>query len=1078
MIIKKLEKKEPKYYLDKNGDFVIENYNFSKPFANFFPGIAGKYGIPLWVFYVNRSQCIISFGTQNKDHSILEFYPANKAWHFVSSLGFRTFLKIIKNSEIILYEPFNNNCINIKFQLSNRLFINSWSLKFEEINFSLGIKTEVEFFTIPNDRYGGLVRILTLTNLKNQSLNLQLLDGLPQIIPYALRNLFLKKLSRTIEAWIKAEVIKNNLVIYKLDTDPEDKSEVIHIKGLNFYLSFDQDEIKKDYPHIIIEPNLIFSSITDFSFPWRFCETKGFSLPNSQIIASKTPCGFSFLKFTLKNKEQKVLYSIIGYINSKESLLSSLKRIKDPQYIIIKKQENKDIITGLQSNIHTESSSSVFDMYLKQTYLDNILRGGYPIIFKKDSSKTIFYIYARKHGDLERDYNNFLLLPTYFSQGNGNYRDINQNRRLDVWFCPEIEDENILTFFNLIQSDGFNPLVIKETVFFIENKEEIKDQLKNLISENKINLLLEFIEKPFTPGDIVHFLEEKNIHPKLSTEEFLAILLSFSKKEQKAEHNDGYWTDHWTYNLDLLDNYLKIYPEKIKEVIFEKKQFSFYDNYFIVKPRKDKYIIKDGKVIQSLSVYRDNTKEAIIKNRTEFPHKVRDNFGYGKIYQTTLINKLLCLVVNKLSSLDPAGIGIEMEADKPNWFDALNGLPHLLGSSICETFELKRLIIFIKNVIEKTKIDRISITEEIYNFLSELNNLLKGWINDKSYEKDLSYWDKSNTLKENYRQITHFGFIGKEIDTPVETICDFLNNALIKLDYAIQKAQIKKGLFCAYFINEVSEYEITPEKTVIPKKFNQKRLPLFLEAQMHALRLSDSVKEAKKIYKATKKSLLFDKKLKMYKVTSSLSTLPLEIGRCRAFPAGWLENESIWLHMEYKYLLEVLKKELFEEFYTDFKNVLIPFQNPKRYGRSILENSSFIVSSAFKDKKLIGNGFVARLSGSTAEMLEIWLLMNIGLNPFFLNKKNELNLRFNPLLAKWLFKKDGTYSFNFLGIIRVTYHNPKRRDTFGKNRVKIKKIIFKDKDNNPVHLISDIIPSPYAEQIRARQIEKIDIYLA
>jgi len=58
---------------------------------------------------------------------------------------------------------------------------------------------------------------------------------------------------------------------------------------------------------------------------------------------------------------------------------------------------------------------------------------------------------------------------------------------------------------------------------------------------------------------------------------------------------------------------------------------------------------------------------------------VRTNYGKGKIYKTTLIAKLLCLVVNKFALLDPEGVGIEMEADRPNWCDALNGLAGLFG---------------------------------------------------------------------------------------------------------------------------------------------------------------------------------------------------------------------------------------------------------------------------------------------------------------------------------------------------------------------------------------------------------------
>ena len=108
-----------------------------------------------------------------------------------------------------------------------------------------------------------------------------------------------------------------------------------------------------------------------------------------------------------------------------------------------------------------------------------------------------------------------------------------------------------------------------------------------------------------------------------------------------------------------------------------------------------------------------------------------------------------------------------------------------------------------------------------------------------------------------------------------------------------------------------------------------------------------------------------------------------EIGRARAFTPGWLENESVWLHMEYKYLLEVLRAGLYDEFFADLRSTLVPFLDPETYGRSPLENSSFIVSSAHPDESLHGAGFVARLRGATAEFMSIWSMMMAGERPFF-----------------------------------------------------------------------------------------------
>jgi len=1087
--------RKPEYYLNaRNKEFIIENYNLAKPFANFLPGIAGKYGIPMWVFYVNRGQGIASFGTKDKDHAILEFFPANKAWQFVSLQGFRTFIKLSTGKKFILYEPFHNGFTNLRYNLTNLMRITSYGLTLQENNLSLGIGVEVEYFTIPNDSYSALVRIVTVKNLNAKPKRIQMIDGLPQIVPFGISNLFLKKLGRTIEAWMNVENLDKGVPFYKLDVDPTDRPEVVHIKEGNFYLGFHYEGEKAKIIKPIVDPQSIFGPVTDFSCPSEFLAQRNFTRPADKLTKNKTPSGMILLNFELGKNCDKKIYSVVGYMRSRDILNSSIPRIVKPEYIAQKKEENKRIIAELQADITTVSSSEEFNLYAQQTYLDNIMRGGYPIIFSRPSSivsggippeagksnpcGSVFYLYARKHGDLERDYNKFQIQPTYFSQGNGNYRDMNQNRRCDIWFNPEIKDENIITFFNLIQTDGFNPLVVKGINFILKNEQDFKVVLSDLVEEKDIAGLISFLNKPFTPGDVILFIKENNIELKASYDEFLNILLSRSIKNQEAEHGEGFWTDHWTYNLDLLDSYLSIYPEKLKEIIFEKSIFTFYDNTEIVKPRHEKYMLKDGLVRQLHSVVPCNVKREMMRKRTTQSHAVRMQYGKGKIYQTTLINKLLCLLVNKLASLDPFGCGIEMEADKPNWFDALNGLPALFGSSLNETFELKRLIIFIKETIQKCTIEKIYISEEVHNFLINLDKLIREYLNNGSDKKDYQYWDKSYSLKEDYRQKTRLGLSGKELDLETGQLLNFINSCLEKLNSGIDKAlDKKKNIYYAYFINEVTEYTLEVS-SVKPTKFHQIKLPFFLEPQVHALRLTGNINKAKMLYDATKRSNLFDKKLKMYKSTTSLKSMPEEIGRCRIFTPGWLEHESVWLHMEYKYLLEILKSGLYEEFYENFKNVLIPFQNPQRYGRSILENSSFLVSSVFPDKTLHGNGFVARLSGSTAEFLQIWLIMNTGLKPFFLNDKGELNLQFKPILAGWLFrKKDNTYSFNFLGKIKVTYHNPKRKDTFGKNAVKPQKVIFNDKDGNLIEIPQDTIPSPYAQQIRSRQIKQIDIYL-
>lgn len=204
-----------------------------------------------------------------------------------------------------------------------------------------------------------------------------------------------------------------------------------------------------------------------------------------------------------------------------------------------------------------------------------------------------------------------------------------------------------------------------------------------------------------------------------------------------------------------------------------------------------------------------------------------------------------------------------------------------------------------------------------------------------------------------------------------------------------------------------------------------------LAGPVRHLKTVSDVATIESIYNRVKQSELYDTQLKMFKISGSLVGMRQEIGRMMAFSPGWLENESVWLHMSYKWYLELLRGKLYDAFYLEISTGLVAFMDSITFGRSPLEAASFIVSSAFPDPKIHGAGFLARLSGSTAEFLSMWVIMTQGHQPFYLDASGALNLRLSPVLAKWLFKSDFTLSFTFLGNTKVTYINPNLLDTWG-----------------------------------------------
>ena len=981
----------------------------------------------MWVFFANRAQCICSMGTGGKDGAIMEFQPANKAYVLARTHGFRTFLKVKQDGKTYFYEPFQDRGI---YDTENIMSMGNPDLYLEEKNHSLKISIGVHYFCLPQEPFSALQRRLVVKNEGEQPVSVQLLDGLPYILPYGITEGQIKEISNTIQAWMRVTNLAAGMPFYKLKMLIADKPLVTGVEKGNFYIGYHYDNGRK-LVRPVIDPQLIFGPEMDLCCPGRFFREQEFIVPQNQISSGITPSAMGLVDFNLAGGQKKNIYSMIGHANSSQ-LEEIKKRLLDQSYFNDKLEESKSIMLKIGNNMLVESSSYQFNLYCRNTFVDNVLRGGLPVTLTEKKKQATIHLFSRRHGDIERDYNTFYIQPTYYSQGDGNYRDVCQNRRNDLWFNPDIEEDNIRIFAGLIQMDGYNPLQLKSEYFVIKR---VPEELKPVA---------EMVKRPFRLGELLDYIEENKINLNIDKRRVIQLVVSSGRKEIEAEYKEGYWIDHWTYITDLLESFRSIYPDRYWS-IFTGQEYTFYDSPAVVVPQKDRMVNRNGEIRQSGSVVIDKTKMKLLAARDKEPNRVRDQQGKGRIYKTSLLVKLFCLIANKYAVLDPFKTGVEMEADKPGWYDALNGLPGLFGSSTCETFELKRLVKLVSQALENIKLSRVVFPRELAVFLEDLF--------------------KGRNHKDKYRRETRMGISGKERALSLKLLKEGLSKLSIQLDVSLDKAyDPASGLYHTYFINEVVSIE--------NKKFRQHALPLFLEGQVHAMRLMPGEKMARAIYSAVKEKGLYDKDLKMYKVNASLEKESIEIGRVKVFTPGWLENESIWVHMEYKYLLELLRNGLYQEFYNDFRNTLIPFQDPEVLGRSILENCSFIVSSAHPEQKLHGAGFLPRLSGATAEFIHIWLWMCTGQAPFFLNSKNELNMKFEPILAGWLFTDEGTFGFNMMGCIKVVYHNPQKKDTFGPGGVKAFKILW-----DKVSIEGDTVPAPYAEQIRTRQLKRIDVYL-
>ena len=1045
-------------YSVKDGVFEIGDFDRQAPFASFLPGICGVDGMPAWAFYVNRGQGIASFGAEDKNHAIMEFSPAVIAYEDTARKGFRTFIQSGRET----WEPFGQE------SSTRNMNIRPNSVMFSDNDRARGIYMAVKYFLLPGEDTAALVRKVQIRNLAADTRNLDILDGMSRILPFGIRNSEFKEMANLLKSYGRVSFDKNDIAYFSADTSTENNERVEITRGSYYFLTSCNQKLLRP----ICDPTSVFGEDTSLAFPRRFAGKTARELSaGRQIWGNKIPCAFAPVSVSLRGGESVEFYSMAGFCRDADILDAMYDKLIDDRWFAKKEEEAEMLTRQITAPMNMHTAFPVFDAYAEQNWLDNVLRGGIPSVYPGRKKKHVLHLFSRRHGDLERDYNFFRTQAVHYSQGDGNFRDVCQNRRSEVLFFPEIGDSDVLYFANLIGIDGYNPLELRPDRYILapDEKAPLLGLLEEVLEDGqKVDEVTRRIEEGFAVGDLLSDLQMIGVRLRCAEEDFLQRLLPLCEEVCSAAWNEGNWTDHWTYVPDLVDAYQKIYPDSMRQLLFS-SECRFYQTGAYVRPRVDKTCLVDGRVRQYGAVEPPKAEEG---------QWMKD--AGGERVTVSLYAKLMHLAAVKIASLDPLQLGVAMDAGKPGWNDALNGLPGLFGSSTSETIDilllLDRLLAWLPLMPEQ-----IQMPARIDDFIQKLAALT-----EKKREGEIDafrFWNKSSTLLEEFRADTREclkGGSGTAAETEIRSRLTGLRAFISERVTAADAIAVPVPTYL-YFSAETYERNrlgsgspvIGPcgLPTVTVTSWRAHALPVFLETPVKRMRLA-SGEDAGNLYRMIRESELYDDKLQMYKVSGPLSSCPAEVGRIRAFAPGWFENESVFLHMEYKYFLAMLQAGLYDECFADMRKALVPFLDPAVYGRSTLENSSFIASGACPDFSVHGKGFIARLSGSSAEFISILLLMFLGKTMFTM--EDELQFSLDPILPGWLFDDDGEIVFHYLDCT-FRYHNLGRRNTYGANGVKIAGIAVDGK----ALAGPDMLKQPgVAKKLRNRGLREIDVYFA
>lgn len=375
---------------------------------------------------------------------MLEFNAANKAYQVTPFVGFRSFVRGTRKgatsalSGSFQIEPFSaRNARNLLDSEDDPnkpkriLYVGTNEVEIQEIDGVHGLTTNVKYFILPQENFASLVRRATFTNSGTDEVELEILDGLAKMEPSGGRlDGMLKNMGRTLEGWFGVHHADDTLSLpfYKMSTEPSDSAKVQIERHGHYCIAFiENDNEDAELLPIVFDPNKVFGKASSLENPnGLYASSVGDILDNPQYGDAKTSSSFAAVrKITLKPGENVTIASVYGKADHIEDVPGIASTVSAAGYIKSKADEARQLMDMLTASVETNTVNPLFDGTVKQMFLDNSLRGGMPTVlgnvdsdltYDEDPGVKIFHSFSRIHGDLERDYNAFVIDPSFFSQ--------------------------------------------------------------------------------------------------------------------------------------------------------------------------------------------------------------------------------------------------------------------------------------------------------------------------------------------------------------------------------------------------------------------------------------------------------------------------------------------------------------------------------------------------------------------------------------------------------------------------------------------------------------------------------------
>jgi hypothetical protein len=733
-----------------------------------------------WMFLASNGG--LSAGRVNSDFALFPYYTDDKITESAETTGCKTILLVTSGDRRMLWQPFSDQNKGA-YAIERNLYKNAFGNKvvFEEVNHDLNLTFRYQWAA--SELYG-FVRQARLTSFADQPMQVSVLDGIQNVLPYGVPEGLQRGSSNLVDAYKKCELEDGNLGIYALSAIITDKAEPSESLKANVVWSvgFDsptvllsaqqlehfkmggtlvtETDVKAERGAYFIQQSLELGA--GESKDWMIVANLGQSIRGVVILKRDLQSPDSLKQAVLKDIEEGS-NSLIALVAASDGLQLTADRrrnirhfantmfnimrggIFDENYTI----DRADFMAYIDRANHKvffkksqlmASWPEKFDLFFlrEQILHDDDLN------FKRLSAEYLPLKFSRRHGDPSRPWNKFSINLRNEDDGSkildyqGNWRDIFQNWEALVHAYPEFIEGMIFKFLNATTFDGYNPYRVFKDGFEWETIE------------------------PDNPWSYI-----------------------------------GYWGDHQIIYLLKFLEFLQAYsPEKLEEY-FQNDSFVYANVPYRIKPYEA--LLEDP------------------KNTIDFDHEREEKIEFKKgeiggdgallrethvfIYKVNFMEKILATMLAKVANFIPEG-GIWMNTQRPEWNDANNALVGN-GVSMVTLYYLRRFLVFFQGVLAETNHQEVAVSEELLACfermsatLSESQSSTSGAISNAQRRGIL---DGLGTAASDYRQrIYEEDFSGRKATLKLDDLSAFVQTALVHLEHTISTNKRADGLYHAY----------------------------------------------------------------------------------------------------------------------------------------------------------------------------------------------------------------------------------------------------------------------------------------